>query len=174
MLTFQKDSFCSYCGASFGEISTYPKNCSNCQNITYRNPIPVAVALLPTENQGIITIQRNVEPQKGKLAFPGGYIDFGETWQQALVREVHEETQMQLSPELFQVFDVHSPPQNASVVLIFGIYQQKLREMDWANFQPTTETSRLVVLQEFQELAFPLHSYVLKRFFEGSAYSKTL
>lgn len=76
----KKDSFCSFCGAQHTD-EVYPKNCKNCQIITYLNPLPVAVVLLPVENE-LLVIRRNIPPV-GRLALPGGFIEVGETWQKA-------------------------------------------------------------------------------------------
>ncbi len=40
----------------------------------------------------ILLIRRGIEPSRGKLAFPGGYVDWDETTEEAVVREVLEET----------------------------------------------------------------------------------
>jgi ADP-ribose pyrophosphatase YjhB (NUDIX family) len=40
----------------------------------------------------VLLVRRNIEPQIGQLALPGGYMNLGETWQQAGARELFEET----------------------------------------------------------------------------------
>lgn len=47
----------------------------------------------------VLLIRRANEPGKGLLAFPGGFLDRGETLQQAALRELKEETQLALSAE---------------------------------------------------------------------------
>ena len=90
------DSHCSSCGAPYGEdVSDWPRTCTACGTAAYRNPLPVAVALLPvneTTGTGLVVITRTIAPASGATALPGGYIDHREDWRHAVVRELHEET----------------------------------------------------------------------------------
>ena len=45
----QAHTFCSFCGMRFPEDAGRPRCCPACGNTTYRNPLPVAVALVPVE-----------------------------------------------------------------------------------------------------------------------------
>ncbi|HND22217.1 MAG TPA: NUDIX domain-containing protein, partial [Acidobacteriota bacterium] len=105
----KRNSHCSFCGAPFADDQPWPRVCGNCHNITFRNPIPVAVVLVPVES-GLLMIRRGIEPRKGMLALPGGYVNFGESWQQAAAREVLEETGLPLDPAEISLFDVISAP----------------------------------------------------------------
>jgi NADH pyrophosphatase NudC (nudix superfamily) len=91
MANYKRGSHCSFCGTAFEENQDYPRQCQNCQNTTYRNPLPVAVVILPVDN-GVLLVRRAIEPRKGLLAFPGGFINYGESWQTAAARELFEET----------------------------------------------------------------------------------
>ena len=46
-LPFVKDSHCSYCGSRFPAELSWPRRCPACGNVSYRNPLPVSVVLLP-------------------------------------------------------------------------------------------------------------------------------
>jgi NADH pyrophosphatase NudC (nudix superfamily) len=83
---YRKNSHCSYCGHPFLKTKPWPRDCANCGNTSYLNPLPVSVVLVPVDN-GLLFIRRRIEPGKGKLALPGGFINLGETWQEAGVRE---------------------------------------------------------------------------------------
>ena len=79
----------------------WPRVCAACGTIAYRNPLPVAVALLPVfdaRGTGLVVITRTIEPQRGGVALPGGFVDLGETWQKAVVRELKEETGIEARP----------------------------------------------------------------------------
>ena len=54
-------------------------------------PVP-AVGAVIIQNGAILLVQRAVEPGVGLWAVPGGRVDRGESWQEAVRREVLEET----------------------------------------------------------------------------------
>lgn len=56
-------------------------------------PVPVARAILPDGAGRVLILKRNAASTGGgEWCLPGGKVDYGETVEQALVREVHEET----------------------------------------------------------------------------------
>lgn len=73
----------------------------------YRNPIPVVDAIIEKESK-LVLINRAIEPYKGKLAFPGGHVDYGETVEDATAREVKEETSLDV--RLSDILGVYSEP----------------------------------------------------------------
>ena len=157
---------CTHCGAAH-TAAGWPKTCPACERTTWKNPTPVAVALVPVDSSdagpGLLAIRRAIEPGHGKLALPGGYIDFGETWQAAVAREVREETDLIVDPDRVELFAVHSPP-GGQVVLIFGQTAAVALD-DLPAFQATTETSERTVVRAPTEMAFPLHSLVVEDYF---------
>lgn len=73
----------------------------------YKNPkSTVDVGVLDRER--IVLIKRRREPYKRKWALPGGFVEYGETVEQAAVREVFEETSMRV--ELEAILGVYSDP----------------------------------------------------------------
>lgn len=93
-------SHCHECGSSYGASSeSFPKTCPSCSHIHYRNPIPVAVGLVPCED-GLLGVVRGIEPQKGRLALPGGFVDM-ESLEQACSRELLEETGVELDASVW-------------------------------------------------------------------------
>lgn len=158
-----KNSHCSYCGSSFQPDQPWPRRCDACGQTTYLNPTPVAVGLVPVEN-GLLLIRRTVAPQIGRLALPGGFINMGESWQQACVREIEEETGLRLSAEAVTLYDVLSAPDGT--VLIFGSVPA-LTSADLSAFAPNSETSEMIVIEEPTELAFPLHNQAAARFWQS-------
>jgi 8-oxo-dGTP diphosphatase len=58
--------------------------------------------------EGIVLIRRKNEPFKGAWALPGGFVDYGETIEAALIREVEEETGLKV--ESCRQFHVYSDP----------------------------------------------------------------
>jgi len=60
----------------------------------YRNPFPT-VDIIIEINGGIVLIERRNEPLG--WALPGGFVDYGETLEEAAVREAREETSLAIS-----------------------------------------------------------------------------
>jgi ADP-ribose pyrophosphatase YjhB (NUDIX family) len=157
----RKDSHCSYCGHAFADGVGWPRTCGSCSNVSYKNPLPVAVVLLPVDG-GVLAVRRGIPPHVGALALPGGYVNLGESWQEAGARELFEETGVRIDASEVREFRVRSAPDGT--VLIFGVASAWPSEALPA-FQPTTETTELVVLRAPEPLAFPLHTEVVSEFF---------
>jgi ADP-ribose pyrophosphatase YjhB (NUDIX family) len=161
-VTFRKNSFCSYCGTRFHTEQPWPRTCSNCQQISYLNPLPVAVTLLPVDG-GLLCVRRSIEPAVGQLSLPGGFMDLGETWQEAAARELWEEAGVHIDPnelELFRVLSSRTQP----FLLIFGIARPR-PATSLPPFAPNDEASERVVVPGPIELAFPLHTQAMREFF---------
>ncbi|MEU3227852.1 NUDIX domain-containing protein [Streptomyces sp. NPDC006976] len=100
-----KHSHCGGCGAPYTGLASpghWPRTCAACGDTAYRNPLPVAVALLPVTDgntTGLVVITRTIEPALGGLALPGGFIDHTEDWKHAVVRELREETGIEARPD---------------------------------------------------------------------------
>ena len=75
-------------------------NSSLYQKITELLPIPSVEAVIPKGNS-ILFLKRNNEPAKGQWWFPGGRIRKGETLEEALYREVKEETGLEVIESKF-------------------------------------------------------------------------
>ena len=155
----ERDKFCSYCGAQFSS-NGYPRACGHCGQVTYRNALPVAVTILPMDG-GVLVVRRGIEPGQGKLAFPGGYIEFGESWQNAGAREIFEETGIRIEAASIQEFAVKSAPDGT--LLIFGITPAIDLEL-LRSFVPSEEAPEVVIVRDPIEMAFPLHTEALLQF----------
>lgn len=85
----------------------------------YRNPIPT-VDIIIEFWEGIVLIERKNPPYG--WALPGGFVDYGETVEQAAIREAKEETGLDVN--LIEQFHVYSDPgrdprqHNISIVFV--------------------------------------------------------
>jgi ADP-ribose pyrophosphatase YjhB (NUDIX family) len=163
MKSYQRHAHCSYCGHPFAVDHPWPRRCDNCTNVTFRNPLPVTVVVQPVE-AGVLTIRRAIEPRSGWLALPGGYIEFGETWQQAGARELWEEAAVEIAPATLREIRVFSAPDNVLIVVALA---PRLSGIQLSSFLTTPEASERVIVTTPQELAFPLHTEIVTEFLAG-------
>ena len=84
------------------------KICPHCgkELLEYQNPVPTVDIIIEFEAQGIILIKRKNYPHG--WALPGGFVDYGETVEEAAAREAKEETSLEL--ESMRQFGVYSDP----------------------------------------------------------------
>jgi ADP-ribose pyrophosphatase YjhB (NUDIX family) len=158
-------SHCSYCGHRFAGRAGWPRTCASCGEISYRNPVPVAVLVVPVEDLGVLMVRR-VDPPAG-LALPSGYIEHGERWQDAATRELAEETGIRVDPATIQELKVRSGEDDT--LLIFAT-APAIAHAELAAFSPSAEVSELVVVAgPRDDVVFPLDADViatLSPFFE--------
>ncbi|MEV8587082.1 NUDIX domain-containing protein [Streptomyces sp. NPDC051180] len=162
-----KDSHCSSCGAAQPPDAGWPRTCPACGDTAYRNPLPVAVALLPVtdaEGTGLVVITRTIEPQRGGIALPGGFIDHTEDWRAAVARELREETGIQAAAADVRLADALSSP--GGHLLLFGLLPTRPADT-LPPSAPTDETSGHHILRAPAALAFPLHTEAVRKWFEG-------
>ena len=114
--------FCVYCGERLIEKSFQEKNhryCQTCDRIHYDNPFPAVAALVPNQDRQLLLVKRAVEPAKGKWCLPGGFIELDESIEEAVLRELREETGIEGEiGRLVDFFSQRSPLYGA--LLIFG------------------------------------------------------
>lgn len=119
--------------------------------------MPVAVALIPGGRQ-YVAIRRGIPPQIGKIAFPGGYICSGETFHEALSREVLEETGIEISSEAWEIFHVGDSLQSDRI-LLFAVRASISPNKVNLSFQ-SPETQQVLLINPNDEtvpFAFDLH-----------------
>lgn len=69
---------------------------------------PSTVDAIITKNGKILLIKRGHDPFKGQFALPGGFVDYEERVEQALIREVKEELNLDAIP--IAILGVYSGP----------------------------------------------------------------
>lgn len=103
--------FCSACGNPVNQ--RIPEGdtrlryvCGYCQTIHYQNPNIVA-GVLPTWGSQVLLCRRAIEPRRGYWTLPAGFMENGETLEQAARRETVEEACARVGQlSLYQMFDL--------------------------------------------------------------------
>ena len=87
-------TYCHRCGSRMGRANVAGKprpKCDECGAVVFLDP-KVAVVVVVSLNDVILMVKRDTEPMYGKWAFPSGFVDRFEVVEDAAVREVREET----------------------------------------------------------------------------------
>jgi ADP-ribose pyrophosphatase YjhB (NUDIX family) len=110
--------FCPRCGEA-AEVE-YPRfiSCPHCGYGAYYNPKPVAAAIPATADGRIILLRRGFDPGKGLWTFPGGFVDLGESVEEAARRETREELEIDVA--LGPVVGVYSRPEDRVVLIVYA------------------------------------------------------
>jgi 8-oxo-dGTP diphosphatase len=113
--------YCPRCGGDLDSRivkASEPKRlvCQACSFIFYQDPKVVAGTVIMLDG-GIVLLKRGVEPALGKWVFPGGYVDRGESVQDAAVRETREESQLDV--KLGPLLNVYSYPRSPNVIVVY-------------------------------------------------------
>jgi ADP-ribose pyrophosphatase YjhB (NUDIX family) len=161
---FEPPLHCSHCGAFLPPGLSWPKTCGVCERITYLNPIPVVAIVLPVD-EGVLGIVRGNEPAKGAAALVGGYIEGGETAEDAARRELAEEIGISVPHAPMRLVGTWATSGNR---LVIGChFDVRLRERDLPSFVPNAEVRARLMLRQPRTLAFVSHTSLLHWFLRG-------
>jgi ADP-ribose pyrophosphatase YjhB (NUDIX family) len=110
-------------------------HCRSCGFIYYQNPTPAAGAML-FRNSQILLVKRSVDPGKGDWCIPAGFTEWCEHPQQTAVREVKEETGLDIKIKgIFDIFMGMDDPRTHAVLILYlaDVVGGKLRAGDDAS-----------------------------------------
>ncbi|GAB1421268.1 hypothetical protein MASR2M15_14230 [Anaerolineales bacterium] len=115
-------NFCPQCGGRFStELIDHRlrPHCLQCGFTYYFDP-KVAVVIWMQQSDSVLLVQRAVEPGLGKWALPAGFVEWDEAPEEAAVREVQEETGLQIRvTRLLDVFPRRDHGQ-ANIVIAYA------------------------------------------------------
>ncbi len=90
--------FCPRCAAprTAENVGQSPLRCAACGFTFFFNPTVAAAAFVFDTHGRALFIRRAHEPAAGKLGIPGGFIDFDESAEEGLRREIREEVGLEV------------------------------------------------------------------------------
>jgi len=162
-------NFCSNCGARVQkrvpEGDHLPRYiCESCGAIHYQNP-RLVVGCVPEHEGRILLCRRAIEPRRGFWTVPAGFMENGETLQEAAARESREEAlaEVEIGSLLSVVHVLH-----AEQVHVF--FRAALPQ---ARFGAGAESLEVMLVAPaeipWDELAFRSTDFTLRRYLEDQA-----
>jgi ADP-ribose pyrophosphatase YjhB (NUDIX family) len=113
-------NYCPTCGAKLtvADDGERPRpHCAACNRFFYSNPVPAACCFVARED-AVLFARRAVEPCLGEWSLPGGFVEVGETTEEAVLRELEEETSLRgTNPRLIGASTQPSKLSGAVVVM---------------------------------------------------------
>jgi 8-oxo-dGTP diphosphatase len=163
-------TYCPHCAASLVEKRIYNalrSTCPACGFIYFLDPKVVTVVVVQHAGK-LLLGRRNIDPGKGLWSFVSGYVDRGEKVEEAAVREVKEETNLDV--QLDNLLGIYSENGNPHVVIAYraSVVNDDVSEMAG---QPD-EVSELAFFtrEEMPDLAFPMDRQILQDWYKGESY----
>lgn len=134
--------------------------CQRCDFIDYQNPKIVAGSVV-LQDQKILLCKRAIEPRKGFWTLPAGFMELGESVEEAAQREAQEEALATI--EIDRLLAVYSVPRIGQVQVMF-----RANLIGDYGVGPESEAVDLVEWKDipWSELAFPTVVWALTHFAE--------
>jgi ADP-ribose pyrophosphatase YjhB (NUDIX family) len=159
-------NFCSHCGQPVSlrvpEGDHLPRHvCTACDTVHYQNPKIVA-GCVPEHDGRILLCRRAIEPRRGYWTIPAGFMENGETTQEAARRESIEEAlaDVEIGSLLAVVHVLHADQ-------VHVMFRARLPKPE---FGAGAESLEVMLCDEqaipWQDIAFRSVDFALRRYFE--------
>ncbi|MBN2406942.1 MAG: NUDIX hydrolase [Elusimicrobia bacterium] len=123
--------------------------CPGCGWIRYLNPVPAVACVVKNSGGEVLLVRRGIEPHKGRWTLPSGFMELYETPEQAVLRELEEETGIRGA--VTRLLGVYSQPsRNYGTVLSVGFLVRRKSgpirpgdDVDAAKFEKVGDISKI-------------------------------
>ncbi|HNX90890.1 MAG TPA: NUDIX hydrolase [Candidatus Omnitrophota bacterium] len=91
----KKFEYCPFCAVELKPAVIENRErlkCGKCGWVDYKNPLPAVAVFVTDSANRLLLVKRAFAPYKGAWSIPGGFVEMGETIEQAALRELAEET----------------------------------------------------------------------------------
>ncbi len=161
-------SCCYHCGSpDIHRLHPTAFKCGACSKHLFINPVCGTVGLLLNPADELLMLRRAMNPSKGKLGLPGGFLDPGETAEEGLQREIREETGLEI-PHL--TYATSQPNrylyEDVEYLLLDLFYWARVDSFDDARALDEVDSLEPVPLMDIDmdEVAFPSMVAALREF----------
>ncbi|MGI9229713.1 MAG: NUDIX hydrolase [Gammaproteobacteria bacterium] len=158
-------NYCSHCGAEIVEKVPSDDNrlrhvCVACERVHYQNP-KIITGCIPVLDDRILLCKRAIEPRLGFWTLPAGFMELGETTQQAAIRETMEEANAEV--DQLRLYTMFNLPHVNQVYMIF------LARLLNEDFSAGAESQEVELYKEqdipWGEMAFKVIKHTLHCFY---------
>ena len=157
--------FCPQCGSTdlaqrTPEGDTHERlMCGGCQYIHYLNPKVIAGCIIEREGRYLLC-QRAIPPRPGTWTLPAGFMEAGETTEQAALREVWEESGVRA--EIISPYSIFSVPQISEVYIVFRAIALEVTDQ----FGPETLACQFFAPEDipWDSIYYPAIRQILERY----------
>ena len=136
---------------------------------TYKYPraaltVDAIVFVKSGKETSVLLIERGREPFKNRWALPGGFIEMDETLEQACIRELEEETGLQIEKmQQFGAYDaINRDPRHRTISVVYSVELKKQKPVEGSD---DAAQAKWFSLEDLPELAFD-HAEILADFFK--------
>ncbi len=152
--------YCPKCGSEFFEINNFKsKHCSNCGFTYFQNPSSATAAFILNSRGELLVVRRAKDPAKGTLDLPGGFVDNGESAEEGIVREIKEETGL----------DIHGVEYLYSIPNVYSYSGMDIHTLDMFYLCHAAEGASVSAGDDAAECMWlPLREVYVERFGLGS------
>lgn len=137
--------------------------CATCGVIAYENPRLLVSTIVAWDEQILLCLRAH-PPAEGRWGLPGGFMECGETLEEAAARETWEETGVRLSPRDLQLHTLATLPELSEVYVGF------VAEVQTPELVCGSECREVRFFDEasvpWSHLTYPDVEHYLRRYFE--------
>jgi len=157
-------AFCPRCAAELVASAVRGARrltCPQCHFIIYSNPAPVTATIVESDGR-LLLVRRKFDPGKGLWCLPTGFIETGETPGESAVREVQEESGLDV--ELTGVYDSWSTNEDPRTPVVCFAFTARVTGGKLCAGDDASEAAFFGLDEPLPDLAFETHRRVIARY----------
>ena len=154
---------CPLCGNPIATVEIGGRSriaCPSCEFVHWDNPKPVTATLVPM-GSGIVLVKRKFEPYIDWWCLPGGFIESTEHPEESAIREVFEETGLNITVN--RLLAAQAPGRGINVVILFYLAHEASGNLLAGDDAKDVGAFKLHELPD--NIAFDLHRRMIAGFF---------